>query len=275
MDISGKAHGPVKFVAGPEPRSSLAPPGAAHSGLLECPATTRLTKVVDTKYTSHVDGDCDEPIFTYHECFYAAATLLAARGGTPPARVLNTTGSDAHRPRGCSVAVVAPLSSSSSSGSSRSRRRPAATAHVFFNTVATSASACSADRWCVCPTDPKPFGEATGAFLYQPTTQAADVGSGYSGRFGGVWKSCAAAPTTILNEQRNPTCDLRHYKGGQWACKHMWSLLDADQPIPWADQPLVFRHKLRFYVQPYRADKHTELRLGETVGLALSKWPTP
>ena len=38
---------------------------------------------------------------------------------------------------------------------------------------------------------------------------------------------------------------------------------------PWADQPLVFHHKYRFWVQPYRADYHTPLTLGETVGSAL------
>ena len=47
------------------------------------------------------------------------------------------------------------------------------------------------------------------------------------------------------------------------------SLLDADQEIPWADQPLVFHHKYRFWVQPYNASYHTQLTLGQTVGSAL------
>merc|ERR1719230_373748 len=42
MNISGPL--PPKFVPGPQPRASLAPKeGALHSGLLECPMTTRLT----------------------------------------------------------------------------------------------------------------------------------------------------------------------------------------------------------------------------------------
>jgi len=49
----------------------------------------------------------------------------------------------------------------------------------------------------------------------------------------------------------------------------MWSLLDADQMIPWADQPLVFHHKYRFWVQPYDDSYHTKLTLGESVGSAL------
>ena len=51
-------------------------------------------------------------------------------------------------------------------------------------------------------------------------------------RFGGGGKSCAAWPSTDLIEHRNPTCDIRHYQGGQWACNHGWSLLDAEQQIP-------------------------------------------
>ena len=47
------------------------------------------------------------------------------------------------------------------------------------------------------------------------------------------------------------------------------SLLDADQEIPWADQPIVFHHKYRFWVQPYNTSYHTQLTLGETVGSAL------
>jgi len=39
----------------------------------------------------------------------------------------------------------------------------------------------------------------------------------------------------------------------------MWSLLDADQDIPWVDQPLVYQQKWRFWVQPYNASYHTQL----------------
>ena len=59
--------------------------------------------------------------------------------------------------------------------------------------------------------------------------------------------------------EKNPTCDVRSYVGGQTACHHMWSLLDADQDIPWVDQPLVYQQKWRFWVQPYNASYHTQL----------------
>jgi len=120
---------------------------------------------------------------------------------------------------------------------------------------------------CICPQAPKPFGQATGNLVYHAVAnQSYDTGTGAVGFGTG---KCANWPATNLIEQKNPTCDIRYYRGGQSACHHMWSLLDADQEIPWADQPLVLHHKYRFWVQPYQEDYHTELTLGETVGSAL------
>lgn len=39
-------------------------------------------------------------------------------------------------------------------------------------------------------------------------------------------------------------------------CKHMWSLLDADQEQPWPDQPLTYYQKYRFYFQEYKPRFH-------------------
>lgn len=120
---------------------------------------------------------------------------------------------------------------------------------------------------CVCPEAPKPFGQATGRLVYhRVANQSMDTGAGAVGFGAG---KCRNWPSTDLINMTNPTCDIRHYRGGQWACHHMWSLLDADQEIPWADKPLVFHHKYRFWVQPYNASYHTQLKLGETVGSAL------
>lgn len=233
MDIDGPL--PPPFVAGPEPRASLAPPGAGHSGLLECPMTTRLGKRVDGAYA--LVESCASPIVTYHECFEAAAAV------TENATLRNVTGDDAARPPACSVAGGA----------------------AFFNECAAS----TARGAVVCPTDPKPFGQATGALVYHATAQKEDVGSGAADSFGGGGKSCAPWPATTLLDQANPSCDVRTYRGGQWACHHMWSLLDADQDIPWADEPLVFRQKIRWWVQPYDASVHTPVRLGEGDGSVL------
>ena len=120
---------------------------------------------------------------------------------------------------------------------------------------------------CVCPEQPAAFGQATGSLVYHQTAQAEDVGTGSVG-FGK--QKCARAPATILNEMRNPTCDIRHYQGGQWACHHMWSLLDADQAIPWANEPLVFHHKYRFWVQEYDTSLHVGVGYGFTTQMLVS-----
>jgi len=105
-----------------------------------------------------------------------------------------------------------------------------------------------------------------GVLLYHRTNQSVDHGSGTGAYFNG---KCAQWPHTSLIDQKNPTCDVRYYRGGQWACKHMWSLLDADQEIPWADQPLVFYHKYRFWVQPYVESYHKPVVLGQSHGSTL------
>ena len=121
---------------------------------------------------------------------------------------------------------------------------------------------------CVCPQKPAPFGQALGSLIYNPVAnQTYDTGTG-SVAFGG-YKTCKPYPVTVLLEQKNPTCDIRYYKGGQWACHHMWSLLDADQQIPWVDQPLVLHQKWRFYTQPYNASYHTPVHYGSDTDLVI------
>ena len=48
----------------------------------------------------------------------------------------------------------------------------------------------------------------------------------------------------------------------------MWSLLDADQEIPWPDQPLEYHLKVRFWVQPYKPGYHTPVSHHATWGIA-------
>ena len=68
--------------------------------------------------------------------------------------------------------------------------------------------------------------------------------------------SCEPEPLESILEQRNPTCDLATYSGGLEVCKHMYSLLDADQEIPWQNKPLRYWQKYRFYYQPFDPDVH-------------------
>jgi hypothetical protein len=108
---------------------------------------------------------------------------------------------------------------------------------------------------CVCAKQVAPFGQAKGTLVYAPTNQSVDVGSGTIS-FG---NKCAPQPRTDLLAMKNPTCDIRSYAGGQTACHHMFSLLDADQEIPWVDQPLEYHLKFRFWVQEYNASYHTNI----------------
>ena len=109
---------------------------------------------------------------------------------------------------------------------------------------------------CVCQGKPMPFGDGSckGSITYVPTNQTEDVGGG-TVNFN---NECAKAPLSQLLSQHNPTCDLRTYVGGQLSCHHMWSLLDADQEIPWVDQPLEYHFKFRFWYQEYAEGNPTE-----------------
>jgi hypothetical protein len=62
-------------------------------------------------------------------------------------------------------------------------------------------------------------------------------------------KSCAAEPTADLVQQKNPTCWIQTYVGGQLCCHHQNILLDADQPVD--NRIDVTFLKFRFYYQDY------------------------
>ena len=101
----------------------------------------------------------------------------------------------------------------------------------------------------VCKAPALPFGSGSGRINY--------LGSDSVGFNAG---RCPAQPRGDLLAQRNPTCDLRTYSGGLSTCHHGWHLLDADQDIPWADQPLVYYKKFRVYYQPYNASFHKQIQ---------------
>jgi hypothetical protein len=96
------------------------------------------------------------------------------------------------------------------------------------------------DNFCICPSKPVPFGQGVGTFEYVET-----------GTKVGCCNTCSDEPRSDMIKMQNPTCDLRTYAGGQLSCHHMWSLLDADQDIPWSDQPLNYSLKFRFWIQEY------------------------
>ena len=105
---------------------------------------------------------------------------------------------------------------------------------------------------CVCAGQPAPFGSATGSLEYiDPVTNTSKGRVGFN-------NLCKPQPRMDTLAQRNPTCDLRTYAGGQIACHHGWRLLDADQTVPWEDQPLEYHLKFRYWFQEYSPSRHKE-----------------
>lgn len=156
------------------------------------------------------------------------------------------------------IAFISAVGSSSAFGYHRAKEPSSA----FLLPVSQSSSGGT----CVCQQEPPPFGQTKGATLqYHPVKdQPGEQGPAESV----VWNNqCPPAPRGSLLEQRNPTCDVRTYSGGQLACHHMWSLLDAEQEIPWPDQPIEYRLKFRFWFQDYEPSYHTQVQFA-TWGIA-------
>lgn len=102
---------------------------------------------------------------------------------------------------------------------------------------------------CICSNPADPFGQGKGRIKYLPTGETIGFSPG----------RCPPQPRGDLLEQRNPTCDLRTYVGGLATCRHGWHLLDAEQEIPWMDQPLSYYKKFRVYFQEYNASRHRQI----------------
>eukprot|EP00038_Savillea_parva_P006493 m.164130 g.164130 ORF g.164130 m.164130 type:complete len:753 (-) comp12385_c0_seq1:70-2328(-) len=103
---------------------------------------------------------------------------------------------------------------------------------------------------CICSLPAPVFGQSSGKIKYLPTGEEVGFSAG----------RCAEQPREDILAQRNPTCDLRTYVGGLSTCHHGWSLLDADQELPWKDQPLVYYKKFRIYFQEYNQSFHKEIQ---------------
>merc|ERR1712196_499727 len=98
---------------------------------------------------------------------------------------------------------------------------------------------------CVCSVPAAPFGKGTGTLTYFPTGETI-----------GFPPRCDPYPRETVLRDHNPTCDIQTYVGGLSTCHHGWHLLDADQEIPWKDQPLSYHFKWRFYFQEYDPARH-------------------
>lgn len=93
------------FAPGPVPRTNLAPvtgSDATYSGLLECPLTTRIQKLVDGNYVAQVAATCANTslIATPQECFRAAGTVA------PGVNLTQTIVNNLTLPAGCLILVT-------------------------------------------------------------------------------------------------------------------------------------------------------------------------
>jgi hypothetical protein len=78
---------------------------------------------------------------------------------------------------------------------------------------------------------------------------------GKIGKINGIrfHKNCMPEPRGDLVRQKNPTCNIETYQGGQSCCHHKWILLDENQTQPEGD--MTYRLKFRFYFQNYTTQK--------------------
>ena len=75
IDTKNRHYNGTDFKADLLPKSSAAPPNASYSGLLECPCTTRIHKVINITYATENQGTCDTLVDRPSECFKAAVNL--------------------------------------------------------------------------------------------------------------------------------------------------------------------------------------------------------
>jgi len=99
VDTKNREHKGKGFKAGPLPRSSLAPPNASYSGLVECPCTTRIRRESYMAYAALREGSCGERPQNASECFMAAGKVAQSAG------LVNRTVHNSSMPPGCSIDV--------------------------------------------------------------------------------------------------------------------------------------------------------------------------
>ena len=131
-------------------------------------------------------------------------------------------------------------------------------AFAYHKSKALSTLRLFAETTCVCAAAPPVFGDTASATLTYDATgtvnsKNATIGFGKAcvGECAAGDKSCTKSSSMI--EQRNPTCDVRYYRGGLGCCHHLYYLLDKNQShlVP-SDDVLSYRMKVRFYFQVCR-----------------------
>jgi len=355
----------TSFAPGPVPKASLAPstgPDAIYSGLLECPCTDRITRILEGAYTTQMKDQCKTKIDSSVECFHASQEEISLPSGT---KFTTQTVSSADLPAGCTVSLNGDkatvtfnnASSNTNCGGTQiseisGMQKSLVTMHLTVGKVVNMTLVGPSDVWfgvgfnaaamkdkpytivvnghgdvsevklddhlpgrnisksitvvsntekdgmrtvvltrplqgatadhytfslsqtnlnfinavgngpyyayhksketssisllpqnapiCVCTDkDSIPFGKGYGTLIYDGKEKV------------GHHQNCRPEPYGDLLRQKNPTCDIRTYSGGQICCHHMWSLLDKDQEIPWKDKPLEYHLKFRWWFKEW------------------------
>ena len=132
------------------------------------------------------------------------------------------------------------------------------------HSLATVALFAESAPTCVCAGTPPAFGKtADGQLLYDASgtigSNNGSVGFGKNcvGECAPGDTSCTAESSLIA--QKNPTCDIRYYKGGLGCCHHLYYLLDKNQSHLIPDDVLQYHMKMRFYFQPFNPERHQQL----------------
>jgi hypothetical protein len=138
-------------------------------------------------------------------------------------------------------------------------------AYAYHKThyLGTLAMFAEAAPTCVCGGAPAAFGDtANGVLLYNASgTGGADGSVGFGkhclGECPASNPDCSESSTILT--QKNPTCDVRAYRGGLGCCHHLYFLTDKNQSDLIPQQLLQYHMKLRFYFQEYEPAKHQQL----------------
>ena len=98
IDTKNRHYNGTDFKPDLLPADSAAPPDASYSGLLECPCTTRIHKVINVTYATQNQGTCDTTVDQPKECLDGAGKIDPALANAQLVQV-----DSASFPSGCSI----------------------------------------------------------------------------------------------------------------------------------------------------------------------------
>ena len=98
IDTKNRHYNGTDFKPDLLPAASAAPPDASYSGLLECPCTTRIHKVINVTYATQNQGTCDTVVDQPKECLDGAVKIDPTLANAQLVQV-----DSASFPSGCSI----------------------------------------------------------------------------------------------------------------------------------------------------------------------------